>query len=145
MVAILLNLIGPVLSYYSLKQIGCENILLYSVWTYLLDLISVLIFAFVLAKFTSFKNAFRYSVLIYIPNWFFDIFDISQALRPLSVMWFGISLIILWYILFNYLKLENKKVLVILFIVYIVLYLVDSLIAETLCSNVYLKNLIFIR
>ena len=143
---LVLNSIGPLLSIYSMyikENLPIEKAVIYSVITYILDILSILIFSFFLSKTEnnlSYKDSFQFSVIVYTPIWLSDIVDISQYLRPLSSLGLIYSLILL-ILLFKFLK-KDKPYIFISLTVYIILYILDSLIAESIITNPILKKLL---
>ncbi len=103
--ALFLNAIGPTLSFFSLTtQSGYSEsrALFYSVATYLLDLLSIAVFAIVLNKMEnlSLEKAIQISIIVYISLWLFDVVDLFQPLRPLS----NLGLIFSLWLLYRKLK-----------------------------------------
>jgi len=150
-----LALIGPFLSFYSLyfeENYSISTTLLYSITTYILDLLSVLIFAFILSKISknygqqiNFDTALKFITFIYVPIWLSDVVDIYQPLRILS----NIGLIYSFYLLYtgltNLIKNENldiKKFFIICSGIHLGIYVLDALISEIIVMNPLIKDLI---
>ncbi len=150
-------LIGPVLSFYSLyfqENYQIKKVLTYSLTTYILDLMTVIVLSiFVFSIFKLFKNiknydtAFKISLFIYIPIWLSDIVDIYQPLRILSNLGLIYSFFILYKgleVLFN-LHLRNKKDLIFftsIAVIHLVLYVLNAFVSELIVTNPILKSLI---
>jgi len=148
-------LIGPVLSFYSLyieENYPIKKVLTYSLTTYVLDLLSVLILAsflfFIFILFKNYKNfdsAFKLSLFIYIPIWLSDIVDIYQPLRILSNVGLIYSLYLLYLglkIIFD-IKISMKKDFIFfIFIcsIHLILYILDALFSEIIVTNPVLKE-----
>ncbi len=142
---LLLNLIGPAFSFYSMhfiENISIGRSFLYAVSTYILDIISIIIFAYLVKRLEKrdFQFLFTLAVFIYTPIWLSDVVDINQYLRPLSNLGFLYSLVLL-YIAFSTLKMKNKKILLYEG-VFILLYMLDAFIAEMIVQNPWVKMLI---
>ena len=142
---LLLNLIGPVFSFYSMhfiENISIGRSFLYAVSTYILDIISIIIFTYLVERLEKkdFQFLFTLAVFIYTPIWLSDVVDINQYLRPLSNLGLLYSLVLL-YIAFSTLEMKNKKIL---FYegVFILLYMLDAFIAEMIVQNPWVKMLI---
>ncbi len=135
----LLSLIGPIISYFTLQtqsNYSKYTAILYGIFSLLLDLLSLFIFAFVL-KILKVKNPLKISLKAYAIMWIFDIFDLKQNLRFLSNIGFFLSCIYL----FNILKVKiNLKIYLI--ILWISLYILDALICELIASSPIIKAIL---
>jgi len=134
---LILNSIGPILSFYSLQtqlNYSWKIALTYSIATYFVDLIVVVIFAYFLNKLV-YKNNFSQSLTLSLKFhyflWIFDIFDIYQPLRILSNIW-----LLVWFFYLRF-KLKNIKFdkFVIIIVTYLILYGINSLIAESIAPS----------
>ncbi len=142
-----LALIGPILSVFSMSVIGdisFKKSLLYAVTTYLLDIASVYIFAFlvsVIDKNIRLKTAINIAVFGSTPIWLSDIVDIYQPLRPLST----IGLLYSLYIIYMAIKLKSPKghkIVGLLLFIFILLYVLNAAIAESIVKNPLVKQII---
>jgi len=97
-----LGAIGPLLSYFSLQEVGFSQLraLTYSLATFALDGASVLLFAlFLKGLLHSYGRALYYSTVFYLPLWLFDVFDLSQETRFLSNLALPVSLYLIYRVL----------------------------------------------
>ena len=134
-----LGLIGPVLSYFTLQSQGGysqETALAYAATSYLLDVLSVVLFAlFLRSRFgLSVKRAFYVSTVAYVPLWIFDLFDAYQQLRFLSNGGLLVSLL--------YLKRKLESGFAGSAALFAFLYVVDALVAESIASSSLFKEVI---
>ena len=141
----LFALIGPVLSIismYFIERIPLNKTVLYSVTTYFMDIISVYIYAFVVKfnKKLDFNTALKITAFASTPIWLSDIVDIYQFLRPLS----SLGLLYSLYLLYTAFQVKNAKKDFILFalITFILLYTLNSLIAESIVQNPVIAKLL---
>ncbi len=140
----LLALIGPVLSIISMhfiERIPLNKTILYSVTTYFMDIISVYIYAYFVIKSNKkldFNTALKITAFASTPIWLSDIVDIYQLLRPLS----SLGLLYSLYLLYTAFKVKNAKKDFILFalIIFILLYTLNSLIAESIVQNPFIEK-----
>jgi len=142
-----LALIGPVLSLFSMtviEGITFKKSIFYSITTYIMDIISVYIYAVIirlLDKEVDLQSSLKISAFGSTPVWLSDIVDIYQPLRPLSTLGLLYSL----YIIYMAIKLKSPKgyrVVGLLLFVFIVLYVVNSLIAESIVQNPIVRQVI---
>lgn len=150
---ILLNftfgLIGPMLSFYSLKKdmsIEYKTASIYSLITFLADFFSILIVSWIFFKITRFKNykfwLLLYS-LVYTVVWIFDIFDISQYLRFLSILGLIMSSLLLFLIIK---RKFDIKIRLVLLIIHILFYFLDAVLSEMIATNpILIKVVEFIQ
>ena len=135
----LLSLIGSIISYFTLQtqsNYSKYTAILYAIFSLLLDLLSLFIFAFVL-KILKVKNPLKISLKAYAIMWMFDIFDLKQNLRFLSNIGPFLSCIYL----FNVLKIKiNIKIYLI--ILWVSLYILDALICELIASSPIFKAIL---
>jgi hypothetical protein len=150
-------LIGPILSFYSLyfqEKYPIKKVLTYSLTTYILDLITVIILSLlvllvlrIFKKTKNFDYAFKIALFIYIPIWLSDFVDIYQPLRILS----NIGLIYSFFILYKGLKisfqinLKIKKDLTFFLTIsgtHLLLYITNAFISELIVTNPFLKTII---
>ncbi len=148
-------LIGPVLSFYSLffqENYPIKKVLTYSLTTYILDLITVLVlsvFVFLIFKFfnksKNFDYAFKIALFIYIPIWISDFVDIYQPLRILS----NLGLIYSFYVLYKGLQflfnidLRQKTDFIFyssIIGIHFLLYVLNAIISEVIATNPVLKE-----
>jgi len=127
-----LGALGPLLSFYSLQNAGFSEgrALLYSVVTFFLDGLNVLLLSWFIQKFLKkdFNSSLKIAVLVYSSLWLFDIFDVRQELRFLS----NLGLIFSFYVLY---KLTEGKAFLKLSAVHTFLYALNGLTAELIASS----------
>ncbi len=127
-----LGALGPLLSFYSLQEAGFSEgrALLYSIVTFFLDGLNVLLLSGFIRKFLKkdFNSSLKLAVLVYSPLWVFDFFDIRQELRFLS----NLGLIFSLYILY---KLIGGRAFLKLSAVHVFLYALNGLTAELIASS----------
>ena len=153
--ALTFALIGPVLSFYSLyftENFSFLNAIIYSITTYVLDLLVVVIFAFIFSKisknfyFVNFDKSLKFITIVYIVIWLSDIVDIYQPLRILS----NVGLIYSFYLLYTGIihlekKIEKSKVnklFIISSFIHLGLYILDAAISEMIAMNPLLKEML---
>jgi len=142
--ALTFGLIGPVLSFYSLTtqmKYSIGKAFLYSVTTYFMDLLVVLVFSYLVFRLfeRDFHKTLKMYVLVNIPIWLSDIFDIYQPLRILS----NVGLIYSFYILYKVLEsIDLKKKFIILSVFHLVLYVIDAVLSEIIATNPVLLKLL---
>ena len=127
-----LGALGPLLSFYSLQNAGFSEgrALFYSVVTFFLDGLNVLLLSWFIQKFLKkdFNSSLKIAVLVYSSLWLFDIFDVRQELRFLS----NLGLIFSLYVLY---KLTEGKAFLKLSAVHTLLYALNGLTAELIASS----------
>ncbi len=151
-----LALIGPFLSFYSLyfeENYSIPHALTYSISTYILDLVSVIIFAFIFSKISekyfysiNFDTALKFITYVNVPIWLSDIVDIYQPLRILS----NLGLIYSFYLLYtgivylgkNQSGLDIKRFFIICSGIHLGIYMLNALISEMIAMNPLMKKLI---
>lgn len=137
-----LGLVGPVLSYFSLQGVGFspERALLYSALTFLFDGLSVILFALYIRRWGGeWDGALYTSTLVYLPLWLFDLFDISQSLRPLSNLALPLSL----YLIYKSGKGRAPfKEVLLGETLFLALYALNGLTAELIASSPLFKRLL---
>ena len=142
--ALTFGLIGPVLSFYSLTtqmKYSIGKAFLYSITTYLMDLLVVLIFSYFVFRFfkKDFHRVLKMYILVNIPIWLSDISDIYQPLRILS----NIGLIYSFYLLYRGLEIIGlKKRFFILSVFHLILYVMDAVLSEIIATNPILLKLL---
>ncbi len=140
----ILNSIGPVLSFYSmhiLEKIPLEKTVEYCVSTYILDIVSIVIFSLLFYAFEKRNNLvffIKLFSLAYTPIWISDIADINQYLRPLSTLGLFYSIYIL-YTIFLFMDIFKTKIVLYL-LVFVILYILDAALAETIVKNPFLME-----
>lgn len=141
--AFILASIGSILSFISLyffEREPLEKVIFYSLVIYLLDILSVLLFAFYLAVFLSVKytEALNISVFATVPVWLSDVVDIYQPLRPLSVLglFYSVYILFLW---FKNLNARNPKLHIVM---YILFYFANALISEAIFKNPLVRKIL---
>lgn len=150
-------LIGPICSFYSLyfqENYPLEKVFTYSLTTYILDLITVLILSvliFLIFKYFQksryFDYAFKIALFIYIPIWFSDFVDIYQPLRILSNLGLIYSFFILYkglQVLFD-IDLKRKQDLIFYLSIsgiHILLYALNAAVSEMIVTNPILKEIV---
>ena len=104
--------------------------LLYSLVTFFLDGLNVLLLSWFIQKFLKkdFNSSLKIAVLVYSPLWLFDIFDVRQELRFLS----NLGLVFSFYVLY---KLTEGRVFLKLSAVHTFLYALNGLTAELIASS----------
>lgn len=137
-------LIGPVLSFYSLTyqlSYSPDRTILYSLTTYFMDLLIVIIFSFLLSVLfgVKFEKILKFYVVVNIPVWIGDIFDIYQPLRILSNLGFIYSFYILW-IGIKILNLRKQAVFIIG--LHLILYVLNALLSEMIATNPLLLKIL---
>ncbi len=136
---LLLALIGPILSFYSMfvsEGIPLGKTIFYCVTTYILDIVCVYTFGyfvFFLEKKEDFSTYFKITVFSSTAIWISDIVDISQILRPLSTLGLLYSLYLL-YVAFKNFSVPRKRILAYI-IVFVILYMLNALVAESIVQN----------
>ncbi len=142
-----LALIGPVLSLFSMtviEGITLKKALFYAVTTYIMDIISVYVYAIIvrlLDREIDLQSSLKISAFGSTPVWLSDIVDIYQPLRPLSTL----GLIYSLYIIYMAIKLKSPKgykIVGLLLLIFIVLYVLNSLIAESIVQNPIVKQIV---
>ncbi len=142
---LLLNLIGPSLSFYSMhfvEHISAGRSLLYALLTYILDIVCIFVFAY-LVSFLEKKDFYLFleiSIFVYTPIWLSDIVDIYQYLRPLSNLGLLYSLFLV-YRAFSALNIKKEKIFLHIG-VFLLLYVLDAFIAETIVQNPWVEMII---
>ncbi|NPA12669.1 MAG: hypothetical protein GXO45_01640 [Aquificae bacterium] len=136
-------LIGPVLSFYSITtQTGhsWQKALLYSITTYILDLAVVVVFSAVLSKILKipFSKMLSVYTVVNIPIWLSDIVDIYQPARILS----SVGLLYSFVVLFRGLNFLRGEGYILACVLHIILYTLNSLVAEMIVANPILAKLI---
>ena len=138
--ALIFGLIGPVLSFISLKDISFQKAVIYAPTTYIADMTVLFIFSSLAAKLLKidFSTVMKFYILVNIPIWLSDIFDIYQPLRVLSNLGFLYS----FYLLYIGLKFFKKeKYLLPVFVIHLVLYVLDAVLSEIIATNPILKKM----
>jgi len=143
-VGLILALIGPTLSFFSLiLQLNYPSYkaLFYALTTYVLDIAVTFIFGVYLSRTSSLSlyKSLKISFVANYPVWICDIFDIYQPLRILS------NIGILFGIAFLFKKLsdyKDGKYAIFSIIIYILLYILDSIVSELIATNPILKTLL---
>ncbi len=141
--AFILASIGSILSFISLYLFEKENLIKvvsYSILIYVLDIMSVFLFAYYLKKFKAFnfKKAFVLTTFATTPVWLSDIVDIYQPLRPLSTL----GLIYAVYILHLWFKELGIRKYLFPIAIYVILYFLNAIISEAIFKNPLLKNIL---
>ncbi|NPA54437.1 MAG: hypothetical protein GXO21_07200 [Aquificae bacterium] len=139
-----LALIGPVLSFFSLKlQEGYSDIdaLVYSVTTYFMDIATVIVFSFITSRFlkVDFSLLMKIYVGVNFPIWLSDIVDIYQPLRFLSNIGLLYSFYILWSGL-GFIKQKDKFIWTAL--IHLVLYVSNATISELIATSPLVKKVL---
>ncbi len=137
-------LIGPVLSLYSLifqMSYSFNKAVLYSLTTYFMDLLTVIIFSFLLSVLSdlNFEKILKFYVVVNIPVWIGDIFDIYQPIRILSSLGFLYSFYVLW-IGIGTLNLRKQAVFIIG--LHLILYVLNALLSEMIATNPLLLKIL---
>jgi len=136
--------IGPILSFYSLisqLEYSMNRALLYSLTTYFMDLLTVIIFSFFISVLSgkNFEKILKSYVIVNIPIWICDVFDIYQPLRVLSNIGFLYSFFLLWVVI-NIQQLRRYAVFVIL--LHLILYILNALVSELIATNPLILNIL---
>ncbi len=142
LLSLLTALIGPVLSFYSLTHqldYTTSRAFLYSITTYSMDLISLFLFSLILRLSfgVRFSEAFTLYVVVNLPLWLADVFDLSQELRFLSNLGFLYSLYVLW-VGARVLALPGFRVISF----HAVIYLLNSALSELIATNPVLLRIL---
>ncbi len=137
-------LIGPVLSLYSLifqMSYSFNKAVLYSLTTYFMDLLTVIIFSFLLSVLSglNFEKILKFYVVVNIPVWIGDIFDIYQPIRILSNLGFLYSFYVLW-VGTGILNLRKQAVFIIG--LHLILYVLNALLSEMIATNPLLLKIL---
>ena len=139
--ALTFGLIGPVLSFISLKDISFQKAIIYAPVTYIADMTVLFIFSFFTAKLLrmDFSTIMKFYILVNIPIWLSDVFDIYQPLRVLSNIGFLYS----FYLLYTGLRFFKKeKYILPVFVIHLVLYVLNAVLSEVIATNPILKKMI---
>lgn len=139
--ALTFGLIGPVLSFISLKDIFFQKAIIYAPATYIADMTVLFVFSFLVSKLLKidFPTVMKFYILVNIPIWLSDIFDIYQPLRVLSNLGFLYS----FYLLYIGLKFFKKeKYILPVFVIHLVLYVLDAVLSEIIATNPILKKML---
>jgi len=140
--ALPLATVGPLLSFYSLQAqegYATEVAFLYSATTYVMDILTVIVFAFILSK-TAKKEmdtAVKLSVGTNIPVWLSDVVDIYQPLRILSSLGLFYSIYLLWTGLE---AVGLKKYRAFAVVLHLSLYLINAFLSELIALNPLVKE-----
>lgn len=143
---ILLNLIGPTLSFYSMhfiEHISISRSLLYAIVTYFLDIICIFIFAYFVNFLEGEKNFYLFleiTIFVYTPIWLSDIVDLNQYLRPLSNLGLLYSLALI-FVAFSNIGIKRRNIFLYIF-AFLILYVLDAFFAEMIVQNPWVKMLI---
>ena len=143
LIALVLALIGPTLSFFSLQSQGnySEKVAItYAISTYILDFLHLFILGLVINEISNIdlKSSLKIAIFAYYPMWIFDFVDIYQPLRPLS----NVGLLISFIVLYKLLKSDlGRNKLIILLMLHLVLYGLNALIAESIATNPVLKKI----
>ncbi len=136
-------LIGPTLSFFSLRlQSGypVQKAFLYSVTTYLMDLLMIIVFSYTISKLfkKELNPILKFYTIVNIPIWLSDIVDIYQPLRILS----NAGLLYSFYVLWTGSKYLNiRKFYLFIAVIHIFLYVINALVSELIATNPILKKL----
>jgi hypothetical protein len=138
-----LGALGPVLSYFSLQELGLSSTraLTYSLVTFAFDGVSVLLFALFIKRFSlSYNRALYYSTLFYLPLWLFDLFDLTQETRFLSNLALPVSL----YLIYKVLKSWNlrRRELLLSEALFLFLYVLNGLSSEFIAPSPAFRKLL---